>query len=67
MLRIQLARLQGDHRFVALAEQLRKIAELLEEKKNIPMIRAELPLILDLQTDEWWQDTTVSMFGSGSV
>ncbi len=62
MLRLQLARLQGDHRFVKLAEQLRKIAGLLEEKKNIPMIRAELPLILELQSDEWWQDTTVAMF-----
>ena len=62
MLRLQLARLQADHRFVRLAEQLRQIAGLLEEKKNIPMIRAELPLILELQSDEWWQDTTVSMF-----
>jgi type I restriction enzyme R subunit len=40
---------------------VRKIAGLLEEKKNIPLIRAELPLILDLQTDEWWQDVTVAM------
>jgi type I restriction enzyme R subunit len=62
LLRLQLARLQGDHRFARLAEQLRKIAGLLEEKKNIPMIRFELPLILELQTDEWWQDTTVAMF-----
>jgi type I restriction enzyme R subunit len=62
LLRLQLARLQGDHRFARLAEQLRKIARLLEEKKNIPMIRAELPLILELQSDEWWQDTTVAMF-----
>jgi len=63
MLRLQLARLQGDHRkFEKLAEQLRRIAGLLEEKKNIPMIRAELPLILELQSDEWWQDTTVAMF-----
>ena len=62
MLRLQLARLQGDHRFVRLAEQLRSIAGLLEEKKNIPMIRAELPLILELQSDEWWQDTTIAMF-----
>jgi type I restriction enzyme R subunit len=62
MLRLQLARLQGDHRFVRLAEQLRQIAALLEEKKNIPMIRAELQLILEIQSDEWWQDTTVAMF-----
>ena len=62
MLRLQLARLQADHRFVRLAEQLRKIAGLLEEKKNIPMIRAELQLILELQSDDWWQDTNVAMF-----
>jgi len=62
MLRLQLARLQADHRFERLAEQLRKIAGLLEEKKNIPMIRAELQLILEIQSDEWWQDTNVSMF-----
>jgi type I restriction enzyme R subunit len=62
MLRMQLARLQGDHRFARLAEQLRQIAALLEEKKNIPMIRAELPLILEIQSDDWWQDTTVAMF-----
>jgi type I restriction enzyme R subunit len=62
LLRLQLARLHGDGGFIRLAEQLRRIAGLLEEKKNIPMIRAELPLILDLQSDEWWQDTTVAMF-----
>lgn len=62
MLRLQLARLQGDARFVKMAEQLRRIAALLEEKKNIPMIRAELALILEIQSDEWWQDTTVAMF-----
>jgi type I restriction enzyme R subunit len=41
MRRLQLARLQGDGRFAKLAEQLRKIAALLEEKKNIPIIRTE--------------------------
>jgi type I restriction enzyme, R subunit len=62
MLRLQLARIQGDHSFLKLAERLRAIAGLLEEKPNIPMIREQLPLILDVQTDEWWQDVTLPMF-----
>ncbi|MCU1228738.1 MAG: Type restriction-modification system, restriction subunit [Acidobacteria bacterium] len=62
MLRLQLARLNGDSRFVKLAEQLRRVAALLAEKKNIPMIRAELPLILEIQMDEWWQDTPLVAF-----
>jgi type I restriction enzyme R subunit len=37
------------------------IAGLLEELQNIPMVGAELSLILELQTDEYWQDITVPM------
>lgn len=62
MLRIQLAHLHGDSRYAKLAEEVRKIAALLEEKKNIPMIRAELALILEIQSDEWWQNVSVSTF-----
>lgn len=62
MLRLQLARLRGDHAFMRLSDQLRAIAGLLEEKANIPMIREQLPLILEVQSEEWWQDVTVSMF-----
>ncbi len=61
MLRLQLARIRGDHSFVRLAEQLRAIAGLLEEKANIPMIREQLALILEIQSDEWWQDVTLPM------
>ena len=25
------------------------------------MVREQMPLILDLQTDEWWQDVTLAM------
>ncbi|HXI13236.1 MAG TPA: DEAD/DEAH box helicase family protein [Thermoanaerobaculia bacterium] len=62
MLRLQLARLRGDHGFVRLSAQLRGIAGLLEEKVNIPMVREQLPLILDIQSDEWWQDVSLPMF-----
>jgi type I restriction enzyme R subunit len=37
------------------------IAGLLEELQNIPMVTAELSLILEVQTDEYWQDITVPM------
>jgi type I restriction enzyme R subunit len=37
------------------------IASLLEEKSSIPMIRDQMALILDVQTDEWWKDVTVPM------
>jgi type I site-specific restriction endonuclease len=38
---------------------IRGLAGLLQDKSSIPMIQAELTLILDLLTDEWWQNVTV--------
>lgn len=61
MLNLQLALLRSEPAFERLAEQVRTIAGLLEEKSNIPMVREQLPLIQDVQTDEWWQDVTVPM------
>jgi type I restriction enzyme R subunit len=61
MLRLQLTVLRADHTFPRLRDQVKKIAGLLEEKSAIPMVAAQMPLILDLQTDEWWQDVTVWM------
>jgi type I restriction enzyme R subunit len=40
---------------------VRQIAGALEEKVSIPMVRAELELIIEVQTDEFWQDVTASM------
>jgi type I restriction enzyme R subunit len=37
------------------------IAGLLEEKSAIPMVRDQLSLIQDLQSDEWWQNVTTPM------
>src|SRR5207245_1523841 len=48
-------------RFVRLSEQVKELAGLLEEKSAIPMVREQMALILDVQTDEWWQDVTVPM------
>src|SRR5207245_5025525 len=44
--------------------QVQAIAGLVEEKSSIPMIREQLALIQDLQTDEWWQDVTTPMLES---
>ncbi len=61
LLRAQLALLRSDHAFEGLRNKIVAIAGLLEELQNIPMVGAELSLILELQTDEYWQDITVPM------
>ncbi|HVS06350.1 MAG TPA: DEAD/DEAH box helicase family protein [Candidatus Dormibacteraeota bacterium] len=61
MLRLQLSVLRHEPSFDRLRTMVIEIAGLLEEQGNIPMIREQLPLISELQSDEWWQDTTVAM------
>ncbi|TAL05853.1 MAG: DEAD/DEAH box helicase, partial [Porticoccaceae bacterium] len=61
MLNLQLAVLRSEPAFGRLQRQVQAIAGLLEEQAAIPMIRAQLALIQDVQTDEWWQDVTVPM------
>jgi type I restriction enzyme R subunit len=61
MLRLQLAVLKSEPGFERLRNQVIEIAGLLEEKDAIPMVKAQMALILDLQTEEWWQDVTVPM------
>jgi len=61
ILNLQLALFRSEPSFERLAEQVKAICGLLEEKENIPMVREQMPLIQDVQTDEWWQDVTVPM------
>jgi type I restriction enzyme, R subunit len=61
ILRAQLALLRSDHAFTGLREKIVTIASLLEELQNVPMVAAQLELILELQTDEYWQDITAPM------
>jgi type I restriction enzyme, R subunit len=61
ILNLQLARLRSEPAFARLRDQVKGIAGLLEEKAAIPMVRQQMPLIQDVQTDEWWQDVTVPM------
>lgn len=64
VLRLQLCVLRGDDGFERWRERVRAIAGLLEEKASIPMVRAELALIQEIQTDDYWQDVTVPMLES---
>ncbi len=61
MLRLQLALLRSEPGFDRLRKQVHAIAGLLEEKSAIPMVLAQMPLIQDIQSDEWWQDVTAPM------
>jgi type I restriction enzyme R subunit len=61
ILRTQLALLRADHSFSGLKKKISETASLLEELSNVPMVAAELSLILELQTDEYWQDVTAPM------
>ena len=64
MLNLQLAVLRVEPAFKRLRDQVKAIAGLLEERSSIPMVREQMALIQDLQTDEWWQDVAVPMLES---
>ncbi len=61
LLHLQLAVLRAEPAFARLRDQVRAVAGLLEEKSGIPMVHEQLPLIQDIQTDEWWEDVTTPM------
>jgi type I restriction enzyme R subunit len=61
MLRLQLGLLRHEHSFTRWSEEVRDIAGKLEEAASIPMVRAALELIIELQTDDYWQDITTPM------
>ena len=59
--RAELALLRVDPAFQGLRTRITEIASLLEELGNVPMVAAEMALILEIQTDEFWQDITLPM------
>jgi type I restriction enzyme R subunit len=61
VLNLQLAMLRSEPGFSRLRDQVKELAGLLEEKSAIPMVRDQMVLIQDVQTDEWWQDVTIPM------
>lgn len=61
VLRTQLSILRAENSFAGLREKIVKIAGLLEELSNVPMVAKEFALIHEMQGDEFWQDVTVPM------
>ena len=61
MLRTQLAVLQALPAFAALRQRVQAIANALEDQVAIPAVKAEIPLIAAVASDEWWSDVTVPM------
>lgn len=58
---LELALLKSLPVFPKVRDQVKSIASVLEEKAAIPMVRTELHLIEEVQTDDWWVHVTVPM------
>jgi type I restriction enzyme R subunit len=52
----QLALLRGEASFVTCKEKVIALAGRLEQLGSVPMVAMQMPLILEVQTDEYWQD-----------
>lgn len=61
MLSLELALLRTEPGYPRLQQQVRQIAGLLEGYPSIPAVANELPLLAEIQTDEWWTDVTLPM------
>ena len=61
MLNLQLSLLRASKSFDRYRKQLLEIASALEEQFTIPVVAAQQELILELQTDPWWEGVTVPL------
>ena len=60
--KLQLCILKKDKKnLIKLRKNVTDIASNLELQQSIPKIKSALPLILEIQTEEWWKDVTVGM------
>ncbi|WP_066380399.1 DEAD/DEAH box helicase family protein [Anabaena sp. CA = ATCC 33047] len=57
-LKLQIAVMNKSQDFIKLRDQVRDLLHQLEEKQTIPMVKAKLALIEDIQTETWWLDIT---------
>jgi type I restriction enzyme R subunit len=61
MLNLQLALLKQGKSFDRFRKQLLLIAAALEEQFSIPLVAQQQELILDIQTDPWWEGVTAPL------
>lgn len=66
MFRLELATLRKEKRWAKLAKRVRDIAHLLlsTSARNVPLVAAHLPLLEEMDSDEWWSDVTLPMLES---
>ncbi|MBE9051196.1 DEAD/DEAH box helicase family protein [Nostocales cyanobacterium LEGE 11386] len=57
-LKLQIAIIKQSQYFIKLRDQVRDLLHQLEEKQTIPMVKAKLTLIEDIQAETWWSDVT---------
>ena len=60
-LRLQLSLIEKSPTFLSLKKRVQDIAADLEEKEAIPMVKVQMQLIQEIQTDEYWQDVTLPL------
>ena len=60
-LQLQLSLVEKTTAFGRLKKRVQDIAADLEEKEAIPMVKAQMALIQEVQSDEYWQDVTLPM------
>jgi len=61
MLNLQLCVLTARSGYDALKDKVVAIAAALAEQNGVPAIQEQMELILDIQTEAWWQDATVPL------
>jgi type I restriction enzyme R subunit len=61
ILKLQLSVLHKDKKYEKLRDQVIEIGKRLEEKETVPMVREQIELIQEIQKDEFWQDTNLSI------
>ncbi|WP_420419666.1 DEAD/DEAH box helicase family protein [Pacificispira sp.] len=61
ILRAQLVILRSEKGLEGLRKRVIELASALEELGNVPMVASQMEFILEIQTDEYWQDVTPAM------
>lgn len=61
ILNAQLSILDHNNGFKQYQKKIKKIASQLEEKRTIPAVKAQLEIIMDIQSDPFWEAITITM------
>nr|WP_242050535.1 DEAD/DEAH box helicase family protein [Oculatella sp. FACHB-28] len=65
--KLQLSVLKRTNDFMRMRDQVRDLLSQLEAKREIPMVKDKLPLIEEVQTEDWWMDVTPWMIDAARL